>query len=71
LTGTLINNSLSDVFPHLRFLNISPQREWTEFSKTIVRHEKKHPKIVTKRIQVGLTTIQWMLGREQYDKEMN
>lgn len=54
LTGTLVNNGLDDIFPHLRFLGISPQREWDSFNKTISRPCKKQPKMATKRVQVGV-----------------
>jgi SNF2 family DNA or RNA helicase len=53
LTGTLVNNSLTDIFPHLRFLHISPQREWTSFNKMIGLVEKKRPKLAAKRVQVS------------------
>lgn len=52
LTGTPIVNSLNDIFPHLRFLGISPQQEWKEFSKSIAKLAGKQPKMATKRVQV-------------------
>jgi SNF2 family DNA or RNA helicase len=53
LTGTLINNSLDDVFPHLRFLGISPQQEYAEFSKHITKFVKKAPRKAATKVQVS------------------
>lgn len=59
LTGTLINNSLDDVYPHLRFLGISPQSEWAEFSKHISKRVKKNPKRAADRTQVSPVEQVW------------
>jgi SNF2 family DNA or RNA helicase len=53
LTGTLINNSLDDIYPHLRFLGISPQQDYNEFSKMITKVAKKQPVLAAKRAQVS------------------
>lgn len=53
LSGTIVNNSLDDVFPHLRFLSISPQSEWSEFKKHITDRVKKAPRLAANRTQVS------------------
>lgn len=53
LTGTLINNTLDDVFPHLRFLGISPQSDYAEFSKHITKRVKAAPRLAARRTQVS------------------
>jgi SNF2 family DNA or RNA helicase len=52
LTGTLIVNSLDDIFVHLKFLCISPSREWKHFQGHISKIQKRRPKLAMKRAQV-------------------
>ncbi|WWD15746.1 hypothetical protein CI109_100168 [Kwoniella shandongensis] len=56
LTGTLIMNSLDDIYAHLHFLQISPSREWEHFRDSISKVQKRSPKLATKRVQAILRT---------------
>ncbi|KAM0748722.1 hypothetical protein T439DRAFT_71167 [Meredithblackwellia eburnea MCA 4105] len=54
LTGTPIMNSLSDIFPYLRFLQIKPWYEWKAFRDHIAGIEKKQPDLAGLRAQAIL-----------------
>ncbi|KAK8869977.1 hypothetical protein IAR55_000547 [Kwoniella newhampshirensis] len=56
LTGTLIMNSLDDIYPHLHFLQISPSKEWEHFRDSISKVQRRSPKLATKRVQAILRT---------------
>lgn len=52
LTGTLVNNSLDDIFTLLRFMMISPCREWKVYYEQIGRHQRTKPRLAATRAQV-------------------
>ncbi len=56
LTGTLVVNSLDDVYSHLRFLSISPSAHWDDFRIRISTVQKRKPKLATQRVQAILKT---------------
>ncbi|WVQ78126.1 hypothetical protein IAT38_000207 [Cryptococcus sp. DSM 104549] len=56
LTGTLVVNTLDDIWPHLHFLNISPSAQWDIFRDSISRLQKKDPKRASDRVQAILRT---------------
>ncbi|KAK4687537.1 hypothetical protein P7C73_g2588, partial [Tremellales sp. Uapishka_1] len=68
LTGTLIINSLDDIFSHLHFTSISPSRDWQHFRDSIASRAKRNPKLATKRAHAILRTC--MLRRTK-DSEVN
>ncbi|KAI9636028.1 SNF2 family N-terminal domain-containing protein, partial [Dioszegia hungarica] len=68
LSGTIVNNSLDDVFPHLRFLSISPQSEWSDFKKHITDRVKKAPRLAANRTQAILKTC---MIRRHKESELN
>lgn len=47
-------NSLADVFSQLKFLSISPQREWSSFNNHIAKVQKKKPTLAARRTQAIL-----------------
>ncbi|KAF9652417.1 hypothetical protein BDM02DRAFT_3109440 [Thelephora ganbajun] len=57
LTGTPIINTLSDAYGLIRFLQMRPWNDWSEFNEVIGRHEKKRPKLATDRLQSIFKTI--------------
>ncbi|WVQ71425.1 hypothetical protein IAR50_000962 [Cryptococcus sp. DSM 104548] len=54
LTGTLVVNTLDDIFSHLHYLNISPLSQWDSFREQISKIQKRSTKLATKRIQTVL-----------------
>ncbi|KAM0793370.1 hypothetical protein ACM66B_000825 [Microbotryomycetes sp. NB124-2] len=56
LTGTPILNSLGDIFPLLRFLQVKPWYEWKTFNDHIVIEEKKNPNLAATRAQAILAS---------------
>ncbi|KAK4057554.1 hypothetical protein OIO90_001199 [Microbotryomycetes sp. JL221] len=54
LTGTPILNSLGDIFPLVRFLQVKPWYEWSRFNDQIVKQEKKRPKAAATKAQAIL-----------------
>ncbi|KAI5477304.1 hypothetical protein MNV49_006525 [Pseudohyphozyma bogoriensis] len=56
LTGTPVTNSLGDIFPLLRFLQIKPWFDWKEYQSHVVINEKKNPKLAGQRAQAILGT---------------
>ncbi|KAF8340920.1 SNF2 family N-terminal domain-containing protein [Amanita rubescens] len=57
LTGTPIINTLSDVYPYLRFIRVSPWHDFKEFQQHIGRIEKKRPTLAVQRLQAIITTF--------------
>ncbi|KAF8633893.1 hypothetical protein AX15_001196 [Amanita polypyramis BW_CC] len=57
LTGTPIINSLSDVYPYLRFIRVSPWYDFTEFQQHIGRIEKNNPSLAVYRLQAIIATF--------------
>ncbi|TYJ54749.1 hypothetical protein B9479_004597 [Cryptococcus floricola] len=68
LTGTLVVNSLDDIFSHLHYLNISPMSQWEAFGEQISRTQKRSPKLATKRIQ---TILKGCMIRRHKDTLLN
>jgi hypothetical protein len=58
----LIVNSLDDIFVHLKFLCISPSREWKHFHGHISKIQKRRPKLAMKRAQVRRSRAGWSQG---------
>ncbi|ORY40897.1 SNF2 family N-terminal domain-domain-containing protein [Leucosporidium creatinivorum] len=54
LTGTPVTNSLSDIFPLLRFLQIKPFYDWPSYREQVVFHEKKNPAVAGRKAQAIL-----------------
>lgn len=54
LLGTLVVNSLVDLYSPLHFLNISDLAIWDNFRQNIKRLEKRRPDLAIKRIQAVL-----------------
>ncbi|WVO21837.1 uncharacterized protein IAS62_003157 [Cryptococcus decagattii] len=54
LSGTLVVNSLDDIYPHLHFLQISPSAQWEHFREHISKLQKRYPKLATNRVQAIL-----------------
>lgn len=42
LSGTLVVNSLDDIYPHLHFLQISPSAQWEHFREHISKLQKRY-----------------------------
>ncbi|OWZ52414.1 hypothetical protein C351_03689 [Cryptococcus neoformans c8] len=54
LSGTLVVNSLDDIYSHLHFLQISPSAQWDHFREHISKMQKRFPKLATSRVQAIL-----------------
>ncbi|KAJ9104320.1 hypothetical protein QFC19_003960 [Naganishia cerealis] len=54
LSGTLIVNSLEDMFSYFHFLALSECSDWDTFRKRIIALEKKQPRTACNRIQAIL-----------------
>ncbi|GAA5891117.1 hypothetical protein JCM6882_006429 [Rhodosporidiobolus microsporus] len=63
LTGTPVTNSLSDLYPIFRFLQIRPWFEWSYFRERVASIERKYPDVAGKRAQTILRTC--MLRRKK------
>ncbi|GAA5857003.1 hypothetical protein JCM8547_007910, partial [Rhodosporidiobolus lusitaniae] len=66
LTGTPITNSVKDLFPLFRFLQLKPWFEWSHFNERVGRYEKKNPKFAGTRAQVVLRSC--MIRRKKDSK---
>ncbi|KAL8286684.1 hypothetical protein RQP46_004212 [Phenoliferia psychrophenolica] len=55
LTGTPITNSLSDLFPLFRFLQVKPWFVWKDWREHVMVYEKKNPDMAGKRAQAVLS----------------
>ncbi|RXK35500.1 hypothetical protein M231_07232 [Tremella mesenterica] len=66
LTGTLVVNTLDDVHSHLRFLSISPSRDWDHFRAHISKVQRSRPNLAAQRVQAILRTC--MLRRNKETK---
>ncbi|GAA5958411.1 hypothetical protein JCM3765_007868 [Sporobolomyces pararoseus] len=66
LTGTPVTNSLADLFPLLRFIQLKPWYNWGDFREHIVAHEKKRGDLAGKRSQAILRSC--MLRRKKNSK---
>ncbi|GAA6004431.1 hypothetical protein JCM10207_000724 [Rhodosporidiobolus poonsookiae] len=66
LTGTPVTNTLGDLFPLLRFLQIKPFYEWKTFREAVVYFEKKDPNIAGRKAQAILRSC--MLRRKKDSK---
>ncbi|GAA5925394.1 hypothetical protein JCM10213_008780 [Rhodosporidiobolus nylandii] len=66
LTGTPVTNSLADLYPLFRFLQLKPWYEWSHFRERITAFEKRAPNQAGKRAQAVLRTC--MLRRKKDSK---
>ncbi|GAA5932237.1 hypothetical protein JCM3775_001168 [Rhodotorula graminis] len=66
LTGTPVTNSLADLFPLFRFLQLKPWYEWKYYSDSVVSWEKKKPDAAGRKAQTILRTC--MLRRKKDSK---
>lgn len=57
LTGTPVINSLTDVYPYLRFIRVRPWHDWTDFRLHIASLEKKRPQVAATRLQAIVATF--------------
>ncbi|KAK7471064.1 hypothetical protein VKT23_002480 [Stygiomarasmius scandens] len=56
LTGTPIINTLNDTYSYLRFIQMRPWYDWSDFQSHIGKYEKKNPKLAIARLQKVLDT---------------
>ncbi|GAA5916809.1 hypothetical protein JCM8208_004781 [Rhodotorula glutinis] len=66
LTGTPVTNSLADLFPLFRFLQLKPWYDWKDYNQSVVSYEKKHPDTAGRKAQAILRTC--MLRRKKDSK---
>ncbi|GAA5877102.1 hypothetical protein JCM16303_006167 [Sporobolomyces ruberrimus] len=66
LTGTPVTNSLADLFPLFRYIQIKPWYTWESFREHVVMHEKSRGDLAGKRAQAILRTC--MLRRKKDSK---
>ncbi|GAA6038972.1 hypothetical protein JCM8097_000134 [Rhodosporidiobolus ruineniae] len=66
LTGTPVTNTLADLYPLLRFLQIKPWYEWKEFHERVTYYEKRDPNVAGTKAQAILRTC--MLRRKKDSK---
>ncbi|GAA5916812.1 hypothetical protein JCM8208_004782 [Rhodotorula glutinis] len=57
LTGTPVTNSLADLFPLFRFLQLKPWYDWKDYNQSVVSYEKKHPDTAGRKAQAILRTV--------------
>ncbi|GAA5899596.1 uncharacterized protein JCM6883_005269 [Sporobolomyces salmoneus] len=66
LTGTPVTNSLADLFPLFRFIQLKPWYTWSEYRAHVVQHEKKRGDLAGRRAQAILRSC--MLRRKKDSK---
>ncbi|KAJ3747858.1 SNF2 family N-terminal domain-containing protein [Lentinula detonsa] len=66
LTGTPVVNGLSDTYGYIRFLQIPPWYDFSEFHAQVGRLEKKNPQLAITRLQTILNTF--LLRRKKDSK---
>ncbi|GAA5992067.1 hypothetical protein JCM10908_000725 [Rhodotorula pacifica] len=66
LTGTPVTNSLADLFPIFRFLQLKPWYEWTRYREHVIAYEKKRPDVAGRKAQAILRSC--MLRRKKDSK---
>ncbi|BGP04654.1 hypothetical protein JCM10049v2_000456 [Rhodotorula toruloides] len=66
LTGTPVTNSLADLYPLFRFLQLKPWYDWARYRENVIHYEKKNPEIAGRKAQAILRTC--MLRRKKDSK---
>ncbi|GAA6046597.1 hypothetical protein JCM3770_006230 [Rhodotorula araucariae] len=66
LTGTPVTNSLGDLFPLFRFLQLKPWFDYKMFQESVIHYEKKYPDVAGRKAQAILRTC--MLRRKKDSK---
>ncbi|GAA5866871.1 hypothetical protein JCM3774_004583 [Rhodotorula dairenensis] len=66
LTGTPVTNSLADLYPIFRFLQLKPWYDWARYRAQVCAYEKKRPDIAGKKAQAILRSC--MLRRKKDSK---
>ncbi|GAA5965007.1 hypothetical protein JCM8115_005679 [Rhodotorula mucilaginosa] len=66
LTGTPITNSLADLYPLFRFLQLKPWYDWTRYRAHVCAYENKRPEVAGRKAQAILRSC--MLRRKKDSK---
>ncbi|BGP44657.1 hypothetical protein JCM10450v2_000471 [Rhodotorula kratochvilovae] len=66
LTGTPVTNSLGDLWPLFRFLQLKCWHDYKTYQESVLHYEKKHPDIAGRKAQAILRTC--MLRRKKDSK---
>ncbi|CEQ38733.1 SPOSA6832_00205 [Sporobolomyces salmonicolor] len=66
LTGTPVTNSLADLYPLFRFLQLKPWYKWKDYREHVIIYEKREPDIAGRKAQAILRSC--MLRRKKDSK---
>ncbi|GAA5878832.1 hypothetical protein JCM1840_000729 [Sporobolomyces johnsonii] len=66
LTGTPVTNSLADLYPLFRFLQLKPWYKWGDYREHVITYEKREPDIAGRKAQAILRSC--MLRRKKDSK---